>query len=78
MSDDLLLLITFLSTDNSMVKVAICIPGGLSNRLFDDYEYFHEPEVERRLKGEMNMHVAVFCKKILAVEILFDIKGKNI
>ena len=76
MSDDLNLLITFLSTDNSLVKVAVCIPGGLNNRLFDDYEYFREPEVERRLRGVMSMHVERFCKTILAVETLFDIKGK--
>ena len=76
MNDDLNLLITFLSTDGTMVKVAVCIPGGMNNRLFDDYEYFREPEVERRLMGQMNMHVESFCKHILDVEKLFDIKGK--
>lgn len=75
MNDDLNLLITFLSTDEQLVKVAICIPHGMnhSNKDWRNYEYFGEPRIALLLQNAMPPHVKSFCNLILAVEHLFYI-----
>ena len=75
MSDDLNLLITFLSTDNSMVRVAICIEHGLNDPKWTNWEYFGEPNMENTIHQAMPMHVASFCEHILDVEEIFWISN---
>lgn len=76
MSDDLNLLISFLSYDLSLVKVAICIPHGMSDPKWENIEYFREPEMDDVIREAMHPHVESFCAVILTVEGIFDIKGK--
>tara|TARA_R110000772_G_scaffold5454_8_gene19539 strand:+ start:6443 stop:6670 length:228 start_codon:yes stop_codon:yes gene_type:complete len=75
MNDDLNLLVTFLSHDDSLVKVAMCIEHGMNDAEWLEYEFFREPEIEAVYRKAMPMHVESFCKTILAVELIFDIKG---
>ena len=75
MNDDLNLLITFLSTSDELVKVAICIEHGMNDIDWSDWEFFREPDIEKLYRDTMPMHVENFCKRILAVEDIFDIKG---
>jgi len=78
MNDDLNLLITFLSNDNTMVKTAICVPHGKNLPEWELWRYFREDEVDVLLRNSMNLHVSSFCKTLLAVDIIFDIKGKQL
>ncbi len=76
MDDDLNLLITFLSIHDEMVKVCIRIEHGMNNEYWGDgWRYWGDPDVIKEYRKIMPMHVESFCKKILMVEEIFDIKG---
>ena len=77
MSDDLNLLITFLSTSDTMVKVGICIPHGRNLPEWEIWRYYKELDTEELFRNALPMHVESFCKTFLAVEEIFYIEGKT-
>mgnify|MGYP000565895960 CR=1 FL=1 len=77
MNDDLNLLITFYSTSQEMIKIAINVEHGMNIEAWEGFEYFREPKIEALILNEMPMNVRSFCKRILSVETIFDIKGRG-
>lgn len=74
MNDDLNILITFLSTDKSIVKVMLHIQHGLNNGMFENWEWFGEPDVYCQYKELLPAHVVSFMDVILEVENIFHIE----
>ena len=73
MNDDMLLLITYISVDKSLVKIATTIRGGLNREEFQNLKYFAEPEILKQWKDILPLHVANHIDFIVELDRLFDI-----
>jgi len=73
MNDDLNLIVTILTVNNDMAKIAIGIPHGLNSPDWEDYKYFNEPEVFKKYRNIMPMYCATYMTKILDIEEIFTI-----
>ena len=73
MNDDLLLLITYISVDKQLVKVALKIEHGLNIEDFKSLKYFAESESLKTFKSILPEHVAMHMDYIVDLDRLFEI-----
>lgn len=71
MNDDLNLVITFLTKNKRIAKVALHIEHGLNNGKLKDWNYFAEEDVLENYKKLLPMHVVSDMDVILGVEEIF-------
>ncbi len=72
MSDDLILLISYISVDKRLIKIALKIEHGLNNGMLEDYGCFAEPEVLKRYKELLPQYIATHIDYIVDIEIIFQ------
>ena len=72
MNDDLILLITFVSTSQTLDKVVLKIEHGLNNGKLEEYEYFKEEHVWEKYKKLLPTHVVDFISFVVEVEEIFE------
>ncbi len=72
MSDDLILLITFVSTSKTLDKVVLKVEHGLNNKLLKDYEFYRETQIWENFEKLLPLHVNSFIDYVVAVEEIFE------
>ena len=81
MNDDMLLLISYISIDKSLVKIATTINGGLNRDEFQDLKYYAEPKILQQWKDILPLHVANHIDFIVVpmyqkfVHVLHSVQG---
>ena len=72
MSDDLILLITFISKAKTLDKVVLKVKHGMNDGRLKDYEYYNEKDVWEDYKKLLPLHVVSFIDFVVSVEEIFE------
>ena len=71
MNDNLNLVISYISKDKSLTKVAISIEHGMNLPIGEQFKWFNEPDSFNLIKSYLPMHVVTDVDFIVDVEEIF-------
>lgn len=81
MNDDLNLLVSYISKEQDLIKIAMNIKGGLNSREWEDHEYYRDPKILEFYKNNLPEHIANdidYIVEVIGINSLHIIKNKEI